>query len=271
MSNATQAVPVGLHRDRPRGAALLGFGTIVRKELQEWVRGRRGLVVALSAMAIGLFTVLIPFIVKATDRMGTAPDFSMDPTANVLIGWGTGTITFQAFLVLLASVSLMTVERDRGTLAWTLTNPVSRTAVLAAKWTAAVLVLGAISIFLPLGLQVVVAFFAYGGLANIPLIVAFGLLYLAVPAFYVALNLASGTVVPSTAGVAGVGFLVMFLPTLLAPVLPSIADFSPTSIHAWAYALVTGGEVAWTLPLVTVVAVVALGIGAKLVFDRQDF
>jgi hypothetical protein len=37
-------------------------------------------------MGIGVFTVLIPFIVKTIDTMGTAPDFSMDPTVNVLLG-----------------------------------------------------------------------------------------------------------------------------------------------------------------------------------------
>jgi ABC-2 type transport system permease protein len=255
----------------PRGGPLLGFANLFRKEVQEWFRGRRGLVVGLSAVAIGLFTVLIPFIVKATDRMGTAPAFSMDPTANVLLGWGSGTVTFQSFLVVLATIGLMTVERDRGTLAWTLTNPVSRTALLFAKWAAAVAVLGVISIVLPLALQVVVAAVAYGAIADLPLVAGFALLYLTVPAFYVALTLATGTVVSSTAGVAGVAFLVMFLPALIAPVAPSLVEFSPTGVHLWAYGLVTGSPVVWTLPLATALAIVFLGLGARVAFERQDF
>lgn len=267
--NAQQTIMNG--RTQPRGGPLLGFGTVFHKEVQEWFRGRRGLVVGLSALGIALFTVLIPFVVKATDAMGTAPDFSMDPTDNVLLGWATGTVTFQAFLVVLATLGLMTVERDRGTLAWSLTNPVSRTALLLAKWAATVVVLGLISILLPLGFQVAVAYVAYGGLADIPVVLTFAALYLAVPAFYVAVTLAAGTFITSTAGVAGIGFVVMFLPSLIGPLVPGLADISPTSVHSWAFAVVTGAPVNWALPIATAIVVGAIGVSAKLAFDRQDF
>src|SRR5262245_53153949 len=162
-------------RSRQGDARLLGFGTVFRKEIQDWLRGRRALVVGTSAVVVGSFTVLIPFIVKAFDRMGTAPDFSMDPTVNVLRGWGAGTVTFQAFLVVLATIALMTVERDRGTLDWTVANPVARRSVLLAKWVAAILVIGVASVFIPLAVQIAIAAVVYGGLADLPIVLAFGL------------------------------------------------------------------------------------------------
>jgi len=76
--------------------------------------------------------------------------------------------------------------------------------------------------------------------------------------------------VSSTAGVAGIGFLAMFLPSLVASVMPSIMEFSPTNVHTWAFALATHGTVVWTLPLATVLAIGLLGFGAKVVFDRQE-
>ena len=90
-------------------------------------------------------------------------------------------------------MSLLSGERDRGTLAWSLTLPVSPTSILAAKWLAAVLVFAVVAIAVPLTISSVVAIFVYGGLPNLATVGLFGVLYIAVPAFYVALALALGT------------------------------------------------------------------------------
>ena len=191
----------------------------------------------------------------------------MDPTDNVLIGWAGQTV---AIIVLLASMSLLSGERDRGTLAWGLTLPVSPTSILVAKWLAAVVVLAVVVIAIPLAVSIGVATVVYGGLPNIATVALFGALYVAVPAFYVALTLALGTIVKSTGGIAGIGFLVMFLPTVLGALLPIIGELSPTGIGAWAMA-VAKGEPASPLTLIGFLGSMAvLAIGAKVIFDRQE-
>jgi ABC-type transport system involved in multi-copper enzyme maturation permease subunit len=173
--------------------------------------------------------------------------------------------------VVIATMSLMTAERDRGTLAWSLTTPVARPAIPLAKWAAGVVALGSAAILVPLALQVVIATIAYGALPDLPLIAGFGVLYLLAPAFWVALAITLGTVSTSTAGVAGIGLLVLFLPSVIGAFAPTIAEISPTAAHIWAHTVVTGGPVQWLVPVVTLAAMAILGLGAALAFDRQDF
>lgn len=254
-------------RASTRGGMFLGFGTVLRKEIREWVRGRRALVVGGVALASAVFTTVIPFVVGATGGTQGGPALSMDPTANVLLGWSGMTV---AVMALLASMSLLSGERDRGTLAWGLTLPVSPTSILAAKWLAAVVVFSVVAIFVPLVISTGISALVYGGLPDLAKVGTFAVLYTAIPAFYVALALTLGTFVKSTGGIAGIGFLVMLLPSLVGAILPIAAEASPTAIGGWAMAVATG-QPASTLTLVGfLVSMAILVIGAKVIFDRQE-
>jgi ABC-2 type transport system permease protein len=244
----------------------LGFGTFFRKEITDWVRSRRALVIGAVVIATSVFTTLIPFVVKFAGQPSSVP-LSMDPTDNVLLGWAGQTM---AVVALLASMSLLSGERDRGTLAWSLTLPVSPTSVLAAKWLAAVLALGVVTILAPLGVSVAVATVAYGSLPDLGTVGLFAAVYIAVPAFYVSLTLALGTVIKGTGGIAGIGFLVMFLPMMIAALVPVIGELSPTQMGAWARAFATGQPASLLTPIAFVGSMAILAIGAKLIFDRQE-
>ena len=51
-----------------RGGLLLGFGTVFRKEITDWLRGRRALVVGVVSILSVVFTTLVPFVVRATGQ-----------------------------------------------------------------------------------------------------------------------------------------------------------------------------------------------------------
>jgi ABC-type transport system involved in multi-copper enzyme maturation permease subunit len=257
--------PVATGR-RPR-TPFLGFRNVFRKEVLEWMRGRGALVVGIVSIGIAVFTALLPFLQAATAPAGTPP-LSRDPTVNVLLGWN-GQST--AIVALLATMGLISTERDRGTLAWSLTNPVSPTSIIAGKFAAALLVFGAFGVVLPLAVSVVVATVAYGAPPDLAVVGRFAVLYLMVPAFFIAVTVAVGTAVKATAGVAAVGFLVLLAPPLFGALVPVVNEISPTSIARWVSAT-ANGQAASTLTLVGwVVSMTALAIGAKLVFDRQEF
>ena len=264
-----QYVAVEPTRARPsRGRLFLGFGTVFRKEVTEWLRGRRAIVVAIVSMLSVAFTTLVPFVVRATGQASSGPPLTMDPTANVLYGWGGQTIQIVA---LIATMGLLSVERDRGTLAWNLANPVSRASVLFAKFGAAFLAIGILSVLLPIALSVVIATVAYGGIPDLQTVGTFAVLYLTVPAFWIALTIALGTFIKSAGGIAGIGFAVMLLPTLVAGFVPFVNEISPTSIGIWAIAAATGAPASGLTLVGWLVAMGTLLIGAKLVFDRQEF
>jgi ABC-2 type transport system permease protein len=254
-------------KPRIRGGMFLGFGTVFRKELTEWLRGPKALIVAGVSIAGAVFMTMIPFIAEATQEAEDAGLKSLDPTANVLLGWTGQTV---ALIAVVATMALISSERDRGTLAWSLSNPVSPTSVIAAKFVAAMLVFSLAAVVLPLAVSVCLATVVYGGLPNLATVATFGLLFLTLPAFYIALTVGLGTAIKSTAGVAGVAFAVMFVPQVLGGLLPIVGELSPTSIGGWAMAMAKG-QPASTLTLVGWLASMTIVVvGAKVVFDRQE-
>jgi ABC-type transport system involved in multi-copper enzyme maturation permease subunit len=269
-----QSVAVGMTTtQRRRGGMFLGFGTVFRKEVTEWFKGPRALIVAGVSVAGHIFLTLIPYVVRATNQAAETGleksrlDLPMDPTANVLLGWGGQSV---ALIAIVATMALLSAERDRGTLAWSLTNPVSPTSVIAAKFVAAVLVFSVTAVILPLALQVALATVVYGGLPDLSIVGTFAGLFLAQPAFYLALTIGVGTAVKSTAGVAGIAFAVMLVPQLVGGLLPIVEELTPTSIGAWAMATAKGEPASMLTLAGWAVSMAVIVIGSKLVFDRQE-
>jgi ABC-type transport system involved in multi-copper enzyme maturation permease subunit len=240
---AQSAAIVPTIKSPSRGGMFLGFPTVLRKELTEWLRGPKFLIVTGVSIAGAVFMTLIPYIARLTNEAAESGAersplvLTMDPTTNVLFGWTGQTV---ALIAVVATMALVSAERDRGTLAWTLTNPVSPTSVIATKFVAAMLVFSLAAVLIPLAVAVLVATIAYGGLPDLTIVGTFGLLFLTLPAFYIALTVGLGTAIKSTAGVAGAAFAVMFVPQILGGLLPVIAEVSPTSIGVWALATAKG-------------------------------
>lgn len=257
--------PVTTHRSR--GGMFLGFGTSFRKELTEWFRGPKALIVAGVSILGAVFMTLIPFIATATKESQEMGLLTMDPTTNVLLGWTGQTV---ALIAVVATMALLSSERDRGTLAWSLTNPVSPTSIIAAKFVAAMLVVSLTAVVLPLVVSVGLATVVYGSLPDLSIVGTFALLFLTLPAFYIALTVGLGTAIKSTAGVAGVAFAVMFVPQIIGGLVPIFNELSPTTIGSWAMATAKGEPASlltlagWSMAMVVIV------VGSKLTFDRQE-
>ena len=250
-----------------RGGMFLGFGTAFRKELTEWLRGPKALIIAAVSIAGAVFMTLIPYIARATGESEAAGMYTMDPTTNVLLGWTGLTVPL---IAIVATMALVSAERDRGTLAWSLSHPVSPSSIIGAKFSAALLVFSVVAVVLPLLAAVGVATLVYGGLPDLSTVARFGLLYLTVPAFYVALTVGLGTGLKSTVGVAGVALAVMLVPQIVGGLVPVLGELSPTSIGTWALAAAKGQPASALTPLSWVIAMTCIVVGAKLVFDRQE-
>jgi ABC-2 type transport system permease protein len=250
------------------GGMFLGFRTTFRKELSEWLHGPRVFVIAGLSVAIAIFTTMLTRIEQATVEAGAILDVTTDPTANALLGWSGQVVGIMAIIAVMSSIS---VERDRGTLAWTMTNPVSPTSILAAKFTASMVVFSLAAVVLPMIVAVGVATVAYGALPDLGVLTAFSLLFLAVPAFFLALTIGLGAVIRSTAGIAAVALAVLFVPQMLGGLVPHLTELSPTSVGQWAQAVVRGDPAPLSIPISWLVSMVVIVVGAKLVFDRQEF
>jgi ABC-type transport system involved in multi-copper enzyme maturation permease subunit len=249
-----------------RAMPLLGVGTAARKEATEWLRSPKALVIAGFSIVGAVFMTLVPIIAELTHDAGPAGLITRDPTANVLSALAGQTA---AVIAILATMTLITVEHDRGTLAWSLSNPVSPTSILAAKTVVATAILAATTVALPLVVSYGVASAVYGT-PDAGAVLRFGALYLAVPVFYVVLTVAFGTAIRSTAGVAGAAIAVMLVVPGIGQLVPLVNELSPTSMATWALAVATGHPASMLTPAAWAVATVAIAIVGARVFARLE-
>src|SRR4029079_13571334 len=61
-----QPATLGSATVRSHGRPFLGLGTVMRKELTEWVRGPKALIILGVSVLAAVFTTLVPFIAAAT-------------------------------------------------------------------------------------------------------------------------------------------------------------------------------------------------------------
>jgi ABC-type transport system involved in multi-copper enzyme maturation permease subunit len=239
-----------------------GARPFLAKELRDWVRSRRGLWLALTATPLMLISTLGPKIGEvAAQAKGRPipPGLDFDPTMNVLIRWPQWIWLF----AILAGMNLLISERDRGTLAWSLSKPLSRGGLFLAKWAAGVLMFTVFGIVIPMAASVAAAAVAYG-MPDLPTVAIGTLLLIATPAFYIALALAVSTKLPSPAGVAGVGIGMALAPVFLGAILPSLAAMVPTSIAEWAVAMALGLPASVITAVAWLIATIALSVlGAR--------
>ncbi len=259
---ATRLTATSLGASRPR---LPGFVPFLLKELTEWWQRRAAAVTFVVVAALGTIGTLAGRIDEAAGDTTMAG--MLDATVSI---FGAKLDQWVMLAAIFASIGMLTQERASGTLAWTLSKPVSRASVLLAKWTAAVIMLAIFAIALPLTWMVVLSTWAYGGPPDTLAVTRFGLVLVTLPALFVALNLALATRIDSQAGIAAIAFAVAFAPYLIVAFLPALAELWPSAIAAVAEAAGMGepinmGTVAgWGA---TVLVAGAVGLWS---FNRED-
>jgi ABC-type transport system involved in multi-copper enzyme maturation permease subunit len=240
------------------GPTLVGARPFFRKELRDWIRSWRAVSLFVVTTPLMVISTLGPKIGETAARSNGEPiptDLSFDATTNILGLWPQWIWMF----VIFASFSLLIAERDRGTLAWSLSKPLSRTGLLVAKWAAAVIMFTVFGIVLPMVACVIAAMLAYG-MPDMGTVVVGTLLLTATPVFFIALTLALSTVLPSQAGVAGVAVGVALAPALLAPIFPAVVEWLPSSISLWAVNTTLGQPLSLSTPIAFVVFTVAVAV-----------
>jgi ABC-type transport system involved in multi-copper enzyme maturation permease subunit len=265
-ASVTPAGRVAVPSTAPR---LAGFRALARKDLAEWTRGKRVWVIAsVTTVFLGLTAAngaITSWIVANVPDATTQPGpISLDPATNFLAAVAT---QFAVMVAIFASMSLLIAERERGTLSWVASKPVSRGAIWLSKWASAVLIIAIVGGLIPL----VATFGLVAGLygpAGLDALVIATLGVAASIAFITAVVLAASTIVSNQAAVAAIGFAVFFLPQLLVGLLPiDVSAYLPTSILAWTIGLAAGADVGVVTPIVWAVSIVVL---AAIAIRRMD-
>jgi ABC-2 type transport system permease protein len=248
-----------------RNGALTGLRPFLGKELGDWWRRRAAIT---TAGVVVVLTSIGTLATRIDELAGGVPTAQMlDPTANVL---GAQLEQWVAMASIFACLGLLTVERSTGTLAWSLSKPLSRPSLLLAKWLAASLTLGLCAVVLPLAASSAVATLAYGAPPDLAVVGRFGFVLLGIPMLFAALALALATWTDSQGAIAAIGVAVFAAPYLLAAILPAATDLWPASIGLMAGAVATGAPVSLAAVVGWAGAVLGLALVATITFARED-
>jgi ABC-type transport system involved in multi-copper enzyme maturation permease subunit len=245
------------------------FRALARKDLVEWTRGKRVWVIvsvttaflALTAANAAITTWIVANVPDAVTQPGP---ISMDPLTNFL---GAVATQFFVLVAIFASMSLLIAERERGTLSWVASKPVSRGAIWLSKWATAVIVIAIVGGVIPLvaTFGLVAGLYGSAGLGALALVTV-GVV--ASTAFIIAVVLTASAFVSNQPAVAAIGFAVFFLPQLLVGLLPiGFEAYLPTSILGWTAGLATGADVGVVTPIAWAVSIVVL---AGIAIKRMD-
>lgn len=252
--------------------AMRGFRVFLGKEIREQVRTSRFLVVAIIFVLFGLMSPLLAkYTPQILERFAPEVEIMMPtPTAGDAIDQLQSNLGQTGPIVaILLAMGAVARERERGTAAFVLTKPVTRSAFLAAKFlalaltiTVSVLLAGAAAYFYT---TVLFEALPVGGF-----LAAILLLDLAILTYAAATFLAS-TVVGSALPAAGAGIAVFVL-TAIVSAVPRIGAYMPMGLFGPGRALALGEPpAALAGPLaVNLGAVAVLLVVAWLVFRRQE-
>jgi len=229
-----------------------GLRALIRKDTTEWVRGKRAWVVLAVTAAFMLLAASNAFIISRLAAILPAGEISADqlksmtPAENLLVA-----ISAQIFIIATIFVvgSLMAREREAGTLAWVASKPVTRASIWTSKWISATAMLSLVAGLVPLALTTVVVTVLYGA-PPVGLVVGVALGMIATIAFFAALGLAVGTVLPGQAPTIAAVFAIFALLPVVAGLFPfPIQDFLPTTMLAWPAAAISGASVSLATPV----------------------
>ncbi len=245
---------------------LTGFANFLVKEIAEWLRTRRFVALTLTATVLALSGVMIErFRQIAGD---TAGPINLDPAYNLhMVGWDSLVPLFAAF----GTMSLITAERDRGTLVWSLSMPLGRPAVFFAKLLAAIAFVGIAVVIVPELVSIGVIRLVYDGFPpHAQELFWEPLGGFAMAVFVIVLNLTVSMFVKGQMAVIGATLVsCLTIPPLATAISPDLSRWLPTDIFAFVTAYGEGSAshpetlAAWSLAMVGLVATALVRFGRR--------
>ena len=199
-----------------------GFGNFFRKELQDWWKSWRFLIIiiVMSVIMLAIALFVLPNVLEHErhPRQGEpAPSKELMATRLLVILLnedGPGLILY-IVIIILSTMGLLTVEKSTGTLAWNLTKPLGRTGLLLSKWFAATLMLWIGMCIIPLLLASVAMGVIHGVFPEMAKVVPVIAAASAWIGLWVLLSLTISLGFHSQAAVAGIMFAVWIVPNVL--------------------------------------------------------
>ena len=254
------------------GHRFAGFSTLVRKDLTEWRRGRRAIVVAaISTLFMALTAAnawITARIIESLPAGAAAPAVptSMAPLDN--LGAAVGSQIF-VLVAIFAVGSLLIRERESGTLAWVASKPVGRGVIWAAKWASAAIVLAIAGVIIPFAATTLTVTALYG-VPDLAVVAMVTVGAIATVILFSAFGLAVSTTLPGQVPTVAAGFALFAISPIIGGLVPGLEPLLPTSILGWSMAAAMGSDVGVVTPIAWLVGLVALAVFATRQMGRLE-
>jgi ABC-2 type transport system permease protein len=256
-----------------------GFANLLTKETGSWWKTRRWLTGTLTWLAVwnGLLAIILWVIPRMALEEGEVLAFDLAGNVNGFLSLGGMFVTIG--VVLLAQGSILD-ERLSGTLEMVLAKPVSRAAVILAKFAAYGLGV-LVTMILIQGVVAYIQFSVADG--DLPLLGFFGSMLVAFVymLFFLALTLMLGTLFNSRGMVIGIPLLLLLGHQMILGILPELSYYLPYGLMLApagpgsgpiATSLALGEPVTTITPLIATIiwTVIFLGV-AVWRFEKEEF
>ena len=264
---------------------LAGFGNLFNKEMGDWFSTRRWLIQSILWIAlVGGFVAFVLFAVPAIDRaaveaaraqgQNVPSPAPFDPIIEGLaVFFSIGGLAGSIGVIILSQDELVG-EKQSGTLAWILSKPISRPAILFAK-----LVANAIGVFIFVLLLPAIVSYLEIGLANngvfpdlLPFLAGLPLLALTF-LFYLCLSIMLGVLFNQRAALLGIMFGVLFGGSVVPTFVPDVNYVLPNNLSGVGNMIALGQTVPqeslWPILATAVWCVVFIAV-ALWRFQRQE-
>lgn len=250
---------------------LTGFGNMLKIEGSRWLSPRALIIQSLAWLFAINFIVAMPLLVAPMiEQTNTV---TLDMAMDIFIGIFSVVVAIGTIIVMQSS---LVGEKQSGTAAWILTNPITRTSFILSKLMANTLGLLFVAIILQGAVGYGIISIAIGYMLPVKAyIVSMGLQTLHM-LFYITLTLALGAFFETRGPIMGIGIMFMMIQDLLAgflgPVLPWFPLVLPKMLNSGSLLVNLGQPLPTTLPIIATAAYTLVLTGLAIWrFKRTEF
>lgn len=245
--------------------SLSGFRNFARKDLAEWFRTKRFFWTTVSAVGLMTFGVVMAKIANAADPSSNLP---VDASSNM---YNAGWETFIPIFAVFSTMSLLSAERDGRTLAWSLSMPLTRMAVLLSKLLTSIVALAFAVVVIPEIVAVAVTRVVYGEFPSGASMVWPELGGVGIALLLLVICLSTSVFFRGQRAVTGIALTVgLVIPGLIDGLWPAASPWWPVSIDHFVENFGDGKPLQWATPAVWLATIVILAVAARIKFEREE-
>ena len=250
---------------------LAGFGNMLKIEGSRWLSPRTLITQSLAWLFAINFIVAMPLIVAPIVEQEAA--VSIEMASEVFIGIFSMIIAVGSVIVM---QSVLVGEKQSGTAAWILTNPITRTSFVLSKLIANTLGLLFVTVILQGAIGYGIVSYAIGYLLPVKAyLVAMGLQTLHT-LFYITLTMALGAFFNTRSPIMGIGIMTTMIQDLfsgfIGQYVPWFPYILPRMLNLGSIMVLRGVELPTSLPIIATATYVLIFTGLAIWrFKRTEF